>query len=149
LATTVGDGAVRLAAWKDPVDALLIDAYDGRSLAASLATDEFFGRAQRALSAHGVMAMNLWSNDRVFDRNLQRIERAFAGRCLCLPAERPGNVIVFAFADRPQRLRWTELLDQASGLENRFGLEFRRFVGALRQMNRHDPEGLQLANGSA
>jgi spermidine synthase len=147
LGVTIGDGAEYVSSVDSAFDALLVDAYDGRSLAASLATDVFFSAARRAVSPAGILAMNLWSNDRTFDRNVQRIERAFSGRCLCVPAERPGNVIVLGFAGElpPERLRWVHLQDRAGMLHERFGLEFSRFVGNLRQMNQHDAAGLNLA----
>lgn len=146
LSVTVADGAARVESIRAELDALLVDAYDGRSLAASLATDEFFDAACRSLSPQGALVMNLWSNDRLFDRNLQRIERAFCGRCLCLPAERPGNVIVLGFARVPdrERLNWVGLFDRAAVLQERFELEFPRFVAALRTMNRYDSAGLSL-----
>jgi spermidine synthase len=146
LSVTIADGADYVGSLDSAVDALLVDAYDGRSLAASLATDAFFSAARRAVAPAGVLAMNLWSNDRAFDRNVQRIERAFSGRCLCLPAERPGNVIVLGFAGEVEAayLRWTGLHDRATVLQERFGLEFSRFVGNLRQMNQHDATGLTL-----
>ena len=149
LSVLVGDGADHICSTEMSVDALLVDAYDGRSLAASLATEDFFRAAHRALAPAGIMAMNLWSNDRAFDRNVQRIERAFSGRCLCLPAERPGNVIVLAFAAEPapEHLRWENLRDRASVLRERFGLEFPGFVSNLRHMNRHDATGLYLGSG--
>ncbi|RPI47821.1 MAG: spermidine synthase [Betaproteobacteria bacterium] len=145
LTLSIGDGADYVFSLEAQVDALLVDAYDGRSLAASLATDHFFAGARRALGPVGVLAMNLWSNDRAFDRNVQRIERAFYGRCLCLPAERPGNVIVLAFANElePARLRWATLHERAGELRERFGLEFPTFVRNLRQMNQHDAVGLK------
>jgi spermidine synthase len=144
LSVAIADGAQWVAGASEPVDALLVDAYDGRSLAGSLATEDFFGAARRALSPGGVFAMNLWSSDRAFDRNVRKIERAFAGRCLCLPAERPGNVAVFAFPATPPRLRWSELRAHAAGLQDRFGLEFPRFVDALRRMNDCDAQGLRM-----
>ncbi len=148
LNVTIADGAEYVGSFDSAFDALLVDAYDGRSLAASLATDGFFSAARRAIAPYGVLAMNLWSNDRTFDRNVQRIERAFSGRCLCLPAERPGNVIVLGFAGAvaPESLNWTRLHDRASILQQRFGLEFPRFVGNLRQMNQHDALGLNLSS---
>lgn len=146
LSITIDDGARLVGSGLESVDALLVDAYDGRSLASSLATDAFFQSARASLSPRGVLAMNLWSSDRAFDRNLQKIERAFSGCCICLPAERPGNVIVFAFAAPPQRLRWVELREQAGSLQDRFGLEFPRFVEGLKKMNACDSAGLQLAS---
>jgi spermidine synthase len=144
LSIVIGDGARLIGQQQESGDVMLIDAYDGRSLAASLATETFFRAARAALAPSGVLAMNLWSSDRAFDRNLQTIERAFDGRCLCLPAERPGNVIVFAFAAVPRRLRWVELRSHARSLQDRFGLEFPRFVEGLRQMNACDSAGLHL-----
>jgi spermidine synthase len=144
LSVVIGDGAQLVRQAEEAEDLMLVDAYDGRSLAASLATEGFFRSARAALSPAGVLAMNLWSSDRAFDRNLQIIERAFEGRCLCLPAERPGNVIVFAFATSPIRLRWGELREHAAALQDRFGLEFPRFVDGLRKMNASDTVGLQL-----
>jgi spermidine synthase len=144
LSITIADGAQRVGCLREAVDLLLVDAYDGRSLAASLATDTFFQAAHAALAPGGVFVMNLWSSDRAFDRNVQRIERAFKGQCVCLPAERPGNVAVFAFRAIPARLRWAELRSHATGLQERFGLEFPRFVEGLRKMNDCDTQGLRL-----
>lgn len=148
LRTMVADGAQFVGAQSATVDSLLVDAYDGDSLAASFASDSFFFAARRSLAAGGIFAINLWSNDRTFDRNLRRIEQAFGGACVCLPAERPGNVVVLGFESKPDReaLRWVDLYERAESLEERFGLEFRAFVSNLRRMNRHDEIGLILGN---
>jgi spermidine synthase len=143
-AVIVDEGAGYVARIRQTVDLLLVDAYDGRSLAASLASDDFFRAACAALNPGGVFVMNLWSSDRSFDRYVKRIEQAFANRCLCLPAERPGNVIVFGFATIPTQLKWTELDRAASELQERFGLEFRRFVQGLKQMNKSDASGVLI-----
>ncbi len=142
LTVEIGEGAHYLSSSREQVDAMFIDAYDGRSLAASLTTDVFYSAARAALNGAGVLVMNLWSNDWAFDRNLQRIERAFDNRCICLPAERPGNVIALAFAAVPQSLRWCELAKAAIALQERLGLPFPQFVAGLRKMNRHDSEGI-------
>jgi spermidine synthase len=144
LQVLIGEGAQHVREARGAWDLLLVDAYDGRSLAASLATEQFFTDARAALAPGGMLAMNLWSSDRSFERNLAKIERAFEGRCLCLPAERPGNVIVFAFRTSPAPLRWSDLRAHAARLQERFGLEFPQFVDALRKMNRFDADGLRL-----
>lgn len=140
-----GDGAQYVGRCSETVDVLLVDAYDGRSLARAFKADSFYTAARGALKRDGVLAMNLWSTDRMFDSNVQRIERAFDGRCLRLPAERPGNVIVFAFADTPPRLRWPDLDRTARQLEHDLGLPFTQFVAALKSMNRHDTRGLLMS----
>jgi spermidine synthase len=147
--TVVAEGAGFVGTQRAAVDALLVDAYDGDSLAAPFATESFFGAARRALAAGGVFAINLWSNDRTFDRNVRGIEEAFGHRCVCLPAERPGNVVVMGFESMPSQdeLRWVRLYERAEALEQRFGLEFRAFASNLRRMNRHDETGLIFADG--
>jgi hypothetical protein len=63
---------------------------------------------------------------------------------LCLPAERPGNVIAFAFSEVPLRLSWRELRSTAEDLERRLDLPFGEFVVGLKRMNLHDAAGIQL-----
>ena len=91
--------------------------------------------------------MNLWGSDRRFDDNVARIEAVFPSGTLCLPAERPGNVIVFGFRDPPAHLRWDELQRVARELEARYGIEFERFVRGLSRMNRCDAERLYVSAG--
>ena len=144
LSVEIGDGAQYVGRCKEPIDVLLLDAYDGRSLADAFKIDAFYAAARTALSREGVLAMNLWSTDWAFDNNLKRIERAFAGRCICLPAERPGNVVVFAFVEIPSELRWQALNETARGLQENYGLPFVQYVAALKKMNEHDRYGLRM-----
>ena len=65
-----------------------------------------------------------------------------------LPAEKPGNVIVFGFRDPPAAARWDELERKACDLEARYALEFGKFVHGLRRMNRCDAERLYILDGS-
>lgn len=144
LSVELGEGAQYVGRCTSPVDVMLVDAYDGRSLAEAFKVDSFYHAARAALARAGVLAMNLWSSDWAFDHNLQRIERAFSGRCICLPAERPGNVIVFAFAEAPRRLQWRELNETAGTLEQDLGLPFLQYVAGLKKMNQHDAHGLRM-----
>ncbi len=117
-------------------DVLLVDGYDGSSQAEELSTEDFYSAARLALEPEGVLVVNLWSSDRRFDAYLQRIERSFAA-CVCLPAERHGNVAVFAFCRRPRDVPWSELAARARQLQAGVGLEFPRMVEALKTMNPH------------
>jgi spermidine synthase len=90
--------------------------------------------------------VNLWGGDREFNDILHRIEKAFPAGTLCLPAEKPGNIIVFGFRDAPGALRWAELERRAAELEPLYGLEFGRFVQSLRKMNRHSTTHLLIGN---
>jgi spermidine synthase len=82
--------------------------------------------------------VNLWGGDKLFYTLTKRIEDAFPGGTLCLPAERPGNVAVFGFERNPGPLAWTDLETRAQALEAQYGLEFSRFVQSLKKMNPHD-----------
>jgi spermidine synthase len=144
LAVHVGDGAEHIAQAAAAADVIVVDGYDGVSQVEELTSGSFYGACQRRLNARGVLVVNLWGSDRRFDDYLQRIEAAFPAGALCLPAEKPGNVIVFAFRDPPGNPRWSELFDKARGLEMRYGLEFVTFVGGLRKMNGCDGERLYI-----
>jgi spermidine synthase len=140
----VTDGALWVAGHPDCADVILVDGYTGRAQAGQLATDEFYALAARALARDGVLVVNLWGSDRMYDANLQRIERAFDGRICLLPAEQRGNVIVFAFQRPPGETRWSALQERARVLAERTGLEFPRFVDGFRKLNPHDGKRLLI-----
>jgi spermidine synthase len=145
LLVRVCDAAEFVASDGDGFDTILVDGYDGESQVPELATEAFYGGCRRRLGHGGVLVVNLWGSDRRFDDYLARIEGAFPRATLCLPAEKPGNVIVFGFRDPPAALRWDELERGARILEARYALEFERFVHGLRRMNRCDAERLYIA----
>jgi spermidine synthase len=134
----VCDGAAFVARGGPGYDAILVDGYDGDAVVGQLATADFFGNCRRRLCAGGLLVMNLWGSDSRFNQFLERIESAFPAGTLCLPAAKPGNIIVFAFRDAPGNPSWSELKARAGELEKRYGLEFGRFVAALKSMNRCD-----------
>jgi spermidine synthase len=138
------DGARWVAQHPGCADVILVDGYTGRAQAGELATDEFYALAAQALTPEGVLVVNLWGSDRMYDANLQRIERAFDGQVCLLPAEQRGNVVVFAFRRAPGETRWAVLRERALALAERTGLEFPRFVDALRKLNPHDGKRLLI-----
>lgn len=140
----VGDGAAHVRSPGPCCDVLMVDAYDARSQVESLATEDFYADCRRALQPGGVLVVNLWSSDGRFDAFLQRVERAFDGRVLCLPAERRGNVAVFAFEGKVAPTRWDLLRARARELEPATGLELQKFVGRLAEMNPHGEHRLLL-----
>jgi spermidine synthase len=141
----VCDAAQFIAADEAAFEAILVDGYDGDAQVEELATAAFYGGCRRRLAGDGVLVVNLWGSDGRFDERLGRIEAAFPSATLCLPAEKPGNVIVFAFRDPPATVRWDTLEGRARELEARYGLEFGRFVRGLRRMNRSDAERLHVS----
>jgi spermidine synthase len=142
LQVEIGDGAAYVAARAACADVIMVDAYDGDSHVEALATEKFYRHCAHALERDGVLAANLWANDPRFNGILERVEAAFDGRVVCLPAERPGNVIVFAFNGALGHPRWDELRRRARELEQQYGLEFASFVGSLARLNAHDDKRL-------
>jgi spermidine synthase len=133
----VGDGAEYVARPGPSVDVMLVDGYDGEAHVAALAERAFYAACHRRLNPGGILVVNLWGSDREFSDTLRRIEQAFPAGTLCLPAEKPGNIIVFGFRDSPGAVRWRDLERRAAELGPLYGLEFGRFVESLRKMNRH------------
>lgn len=142
---TVGDGAEYMARAGAPADIIMVDGYDAESHVEELATREFYDHCRERLAPGGMLVVNLWGGDRQFNDVLKRIEEAFPGGTLCLPARKPGNVIAFAFRDPQEPLHWDDLGRRATLLEDRYGLEFPQFVAGLRTMNRNDADWLYAA----
>lgn len=148
LAVELGCGADALAS--ECCDLLVVDGFVDEALPDSITSDAFFDAAWLALSGPGVLVMNLMDSEPQFDCILQRLERAFGGAVLCLPALIDPNVIAFALKDAPARMPWRSLHERASALEARFDLPFQRYVNALRSMNAHDADELVVvAEGKA
>jgi spermidine synthase len=119
-------------------DVVIVDGYDADAHAEELASRDFYAACRKRLQPDGTLVVNLWGGDKSFSTLLQRIDSAFEGRTLCLPAERPGNVIVFGFRRDLGRLQWTQLQQRAEELQAALGLEFPMFVQGLKKMNTHD-----------
>lgn len=137
-AVIVGDGAEHMVREGRNADIVVVDGYDAESQVEELSNGAFYKACRARLNSGGVLVVNLWGSDRRFNETLLRIEAAFPSGTICLPAEKPGNIIVFAFKDNPGNVRWDELTVRAGSLERLYGLEFPRFVRSMRKMNRHD-----------
>jgi spermidine synthase len=138
----IGNGAEWIAREGPSVDVIAVDGYDGDSQVEELSTRDFYEACRKRLAAGGALVANLWGSDRRFHEYLERIETAFPAGTLCLPAEKPGNVIVFGFRDHPGNPDWDALERKGEALQARYGLEFPRFVRGLRKMNRWDERRL-------
>jgi spermidine synthase len=138
----VGDGADHAVRLEYEPDLIIVDGYDAESHVEELSNRAFYEACCRRLGAQGILVVNLWGGDREFNDTLKRIESAFPGGTVCLPAEKPGNVAVFAFRDNPGNFRWDDRAQRAHVLQQRYDLEFPRFVESLRKMNRHDARQL-------
>lgn len=140
----IGDGAEYMARPDVRADLIMADGYDGKSHVEAVSTLAFYRDCHERLNTHGMLVVNLWGGDRAFNDTLKRIEQAFPGGTLCLPAEKLGNVIVFGFRGPAGKIPWAVLQERASRLEARYELGFTRFVEGLRKMNSHDENYLMI-----
>ena len=143
LAVEIGDGVEALA--PECCDVLMLDAFEDELHVPRLASREFYDGAFLALGEPGALVVNFMNDDPKFDVTLQRLERAFGGAVLAMPALYDPNILVFAFKGLPSSVRWDDLRSRAERLEVRYGLSFPRYVNRLRDMNRCTAEELILA----
>lgn len=140
----IGDGVEFISRPQVCADLVVVDGYDGESHVQALATVAFYRDCHDRLNPGGMMVVNLWGGDREFHDTLKRIEAAFPAGTVCLPADKPGNIIVFGFRSAPGNIDWTELDRRAAALELVYELGFARFVESLRRMNKHDEKQLLI-----
>lgn len=138
----IADGAEALA--PQCCDVLVIDAYQDELHVPKLASAEFYDAAWLALRDPGVVVVNFMNDDRRLDTYLQRLEGAFGGAVLAMPALYDPNVLVFAFKGIEPSIAWSTLRSRAERLQAKYGLPFGRYVSKLRHMNRCTPEALMI-----
>lgn len=109
-----------------------VDLYDMHARGPAIESLRFYRACREALAEPGVCVINLFGRHASFERNLRRIERAFGGRVLALPAIPEGNRVVFAFAGPTMTVRWPLLQARARVLRRRLGLPAEDWVHALR-----------------
>jgi spermidine synthase len=136
----IGDGAEALS--PECCDVLLIDAYHDEAHVPKFASAEFYDAAWLALAEPGALVVNFMNDDPKFDQYLQRLERAFGGAVLAMPALYDPNILAFAFKGIAGSVTWAALRSAAEKLEARYGLPFPRYASKLRQMNRCTPQEL-------
>jgi spermidine synthase len=142
LVVEIGDGAQVLA--PECCDLLMVDAFEDELHVPKLASSEFYDAAFLALREPGAMVVNFMNDDPKFDQNLQRLEQAFGGAVLAMPALYDPNILAFAFRGAPPSVPWTTLRTRAEKLEARYELPFNRYVSKLRAMNRCTPQALLI-----
>jgi spermidine synthase len=129
----IGDGVDAIT--PECCDVLVVDAFQDELHVPKLATQAFYDAAFLALREPGSMVVNFMNDDPKFDEVLQRLERAFGGAVIVMPALYDPNILVFALRGSPKELSWTSLRSRAEKLESRYGLPFTRYVSRLRAMN--------------
>ena len=129
----IGDGVHAL--YPECCDTLVIDAFEDELHVPQLASGEFYDGAYLALAEPGAMVIKFMNDDPKFDVTLQRLERAFGGAVIVLPALYDPNILVFALKTKQRTVSWEELRNRAQQLESKLGLPFTRYLARLRAMN--------------
>jgi spermidine synthase len=123
-----GDG-IRYVALQGPrKDVILVDTYDCHGAALGLASAQFYLNARRRLTLGGVLVINIHgdTDERAFQ--FARIRGVFGKRVIALPVREDGNLIVLAFRTDGAVRNWARRERLALALEERFGLNFPRYV---------------------
>lgn len=135
LSVITGDGAAFVHENPDSQDVLLVDGFDAKRIVDALASPEFYRACKAMLRPGGVAVFNLWGSDEYYPRYYDRLARAFGEHVLQLPAEKKGNIIVFAFRKPLPSVGMGPLMREAHRLEAELGLEFEAFVSRMRNWN--------------
>jgi spermidine synthase len=139
----VGDGVEALS--PECCDVLVLDAFEDELHVPRLASREFYDGAFLALGERGALVVNFMNDDPKLDATLQKLERAFGGAVLAMPALYDPNILVFALKGSPKAVQWHSLRERAEKLERTLRLPFTRYVNRLRAMNRCTPDELLIA----
>jgi spermidine synthase len=127
------DGARFLERLGEPMDVLLIDAFDADGIALSLAKYSFYSSAARQLTENGVLIMNFWGPRERFVENLAHARASFGDDLLLVPVSGDANVLLFAFKQAPPSAITDDLDAAARGLQMRLTLDFPRFLRRICQ----------------
>ncbi len=149
LKVEIADGADYIRDHPESADVLLVDGFDDGKQPAVLCTQAFYDAAYAALRPGGVMAVNFMAEEKKLDVFLQRIEKSFDDRVICLNAADRVNIIAFAFKRHPRELAWTELKKRARQLKKIHDLPLEDFIDGLKKINPHTRSVLRLRSEAA
>jgi spermidine synthase len=127
------DGASYISQRSDPVDVLLVDAFDPIGVAPTLAASDFYVQAATRLSPRGVMVMNFSGAANRYVTHIERIRSAFGGSILLVPVVADDNLLLFAFRRRIPLPTTAKFESRAQRLQSRLTLEFPRYLRRICQ----------------
>jgi spermidine synthase len=145
LVVEIGDGLQAL--YPECCDVLIVDAFHDELHVPEFGSAQFYDAAFLALREPGALVVNFMNDDPKFDTYIQRLERAFGGAVLAMPALYDPNILVFAFRGAPRSVAWRTLRSRAEKLEARYGLPFTRYLPRLRSMNHATAQELFITDG--
>ena len=128
LRIVIGDGANFVQTSRARFDCILVDGFDRHARVGELDSELFYLAARARLTRSGLLATNLFGSRRGFKASVARLQTAFDGRCLTLPACDGGNVIALAAEGQAVRVPPDTLRERAFALKAASGLDLRATV---------------------
>jgi spermidine synthase len=122
------DGADYLAGAEKGIDVLLLDAFDRRGYAPSLAGADFFVQAKAKLGGGGVLVANLAGDPAVYAGVIGTVMEVFGGQTILVPVREDDNQLLLAFKDPSFEPDWRRLRNQAKELRAKYDLDFPDFL---------------------
>jgi spermidine synthase len=127
------DGAHYISQRTEPIDVLLVDAFDPIGVAPALAASDFYVQAAKRLSPRGVMVMNFSGAASRYITHIERITKAFGGSTLLVPVIADDNLLLFAFRRRIPLPTTARYESRAQRLQSRLTLEFPLYLRRICQ----------------
>lgn len=132
------DGADYLAKAAKGIDVLLLDAFDRRGYAPSLADADFFAQAKAKLAGNGVLVINLAGDPQAYAGVVGLAAETFAGQVVLVPVREDDNQLLLAFRDGSFTPDWRRLRSLARELRGKYGLDFPAFLHKIESSARMD-----------
>ena len=110
------DGAEFVRRDGDPLDVLLVDAFDPAGQPECLCSAAFYDACRARIADGGVLAVNLYADHPSYEAQLARIRDAFDGRIVVVDVDDTDNEIVFAGTTRSFPPEFRELVDRLHAL---------------------------------
>ena len=125
-------------------DVLQVDLYDAQAKGPVLSSLEFYKACFESIKDVGVMTVNLFSQHKSFDINVNNICKAFKGRVLIFPESHDCNAVAIALKGPMINTDWGVLLRRANLLKESTGLPTQGWIKGLRRVNAYQEERLVI-----
>ncbi len=109
---------------KKRFDLIVVDGYDHNARFGGLGSEAFYADCRARLSKQGILALNLFGRSRGYAKQIDNLEKIFAGRVLPLPANDEGNAIAFAAAGEAVPLDIAGLREECERLQRETGIRW-------------------------
>jgi spermidine synthase len=127
------DGARYISHSSQPIDIVVVDAFDPVGLAPTLAATDFYQHAARRLSSNGLLVMNFSGEPERYVTHIKRIREGITGSALLVPVIADDNLLLFAFKKRIPLPTTAKYEARAQRLQSRLALEFPRYLRRICQ----------------